>query len=403
MQVRKNAATLDGNEWTRFIQAMIGLKHSFAPGSDISIYDTFVAIHVGVYQLRTGSGPGGGRDGAHNGPAFLPWHREYLRRFELALQTIDPSVTVPYWNWGRSADADVQVPLQDDRLGPAGTGANNEVVNGYFKEAADPALNEQGWPIDNRVNRLAWQGDTFLRRNNTITMQNWDTEVTNALGQTNYDSFFTALESGPHNNVHGHIGGHMSEMMSPNDPFFWIHHCQVDHVWAIWQRTHSGPANYNPNDTGGYGHRIDDYMWPWDGGQSTPNGTDPFNRYPEVIDEATGLNLVGTFSTNDLVTPRDVINHKALGYCYDDDADCPCEERGDILPTRPRFEDITIPALEDIASRPALEDLTTFAFGEEGITDPRIDDPVPTRAGFEDNDPLPDRPIRRRPGPFGRF
>ncbi|MBO1351164.1 MAG: tyrosinase family protein [Hormoscilla sp. GUM202] len=40
-----------------------------------------------------------GLDSAHTLPAFLPWHREYVLRFEDALQEIDPSVTVPYWGW----------------------------------------------------------------------------------------------------------------------------------------------------------------------------------------------------------------------------------------------------------------------------------------------------------------
>ena len=42
--------------------------------------------------------------------AFLPWHREYLLRFERDLQSINPEVTLPYWEW--ETDAQMQDPSQ---------------------------------------------------------------------------------------------------------------------------------------------------------------------------------------------------------------------------------------------------------------------------------------------------
>jgi len=80
LRCRKNQSTLTTAEKDRFVAAVLALKAS-------GTYDQYVAIHLGAHH------------DAHRGPAFFPWHREFLRRFELALQTIDSSVTLPYWDW----------------------------------------------------------------------------------------------------------------------------------------------------------------------------------------------------------------------------------------------------------------------------------------------------------------
>ena len=57
---------------------------------------------------------------AHAQPAFLPWHRQFLHKFEQELQKIDPNVTVPYWDWTDPKALDVI--LQEDFLGTNGQG-----------------------------------------------------------------------------------------------------------------------------------------------------------------------------------------------------------------------------------------------------------------------------------------
>ena len=63
-------------------------------------------------------------------------------------------------------------------------------------------------------------------------------------------SFRNDLESrhdGMHNRVHGWVGGHMGRGHSSNDPIFFLHHCNVDRIWAFWQ-SREGAAKYQPGD-----------------------------------------------------------------------------------------------------------------------------------------------------------
>jgi tyrosinase len=74
-----------------------------------------------------------------------------------------------------------------------------------------------------------------------------------------------------HNRVHVFVGGSMGPASSPNDPIFYLNHCNVDRQWEGWLdgygRTYApGPAE------GPTGHRIDDpllsIVWP----SMTPRG-----------------------------------------------------------------------------------------------------------------------------------
>jgi tyrosinase len=45
------------------------------------------------------------------------------------------------------------------------------------------------------------------------------------------------LESNPHDQVHVRISGDMATFMSPLDPIFWLHHCNIDRIWDQWNRS----------------------------------------------------------------------------------------------------------------------------------------------------------------------
>ena len=183
-RVRKNQKNLTKTEWMRFKCAINALR---ATGITPPTYQEYVDIHVQAMTTHEGH-----MWGAHGGSNFLPWHREYLIRFEDRLRLFNPLVTIPYWDWAND-------PL------PA--------------ELADPQ-DLTNWGI---------------ARNSPIGPMPTPTQVNNTMAQTTWDTFRTSLE-GIHGTVHMRIGGQMGGASSPSDPIFWLHHGFIDKIWADWQK-----------------------------------------------------------------------------------------------------------------------------------------------------------------------
>ena len=103
--VRKSAYELSLYEKEAYIQAVLKLKHTPSAISGRT-YDTYVQWHREAFFHNVI--PIEGRfpwfiSYAHGCPAFLPWHRQYLRLLELDLQAVadDPSIAIPYWDWAK--------------------------------------------------------------------------------------------------------------------------------------------------------------------------------------------------------------------------------------------------------------------------------------------------------------
>jgi tyrosinase len=339
---RKSAAALTAPERDAFLEALIRLKHKLASGGvAASVYDQFVALHQAVMSVTLAGVPESTNMG-HWSIGFCPWHREYIRRLELELQREVPGVTLPYWDWANHSAA-VASLFSDAFLGPLMPGPDPAPLTTSVLAFDPPTPRPPWWP----ATALGWRIHADLqelqypvgtpnrdRLNATLhrgrsAQTGWppsQTSLANLIiqhvNQPPYHHlwfFWRALEAGnrTHNSGHNFIGGHMGGALSPNDPIFWLHHANVDRLWALWQanqiQAHGGShADHYPpnngrspfdNDFAPPGHRLDDIMWPWVG--NTPGyGTNA----PTPI-----RNLLQDFSGEPARRVRDVLDCKDMG------------------------------------------------------------------------------------------
>lgn len=254
------------------------------PARQVSTYDLFVIWHHQAMNQPTPPGNTGGRNAAHGGPVFPPWHRVMLLLLEANLQRVlaDVNFGLPYWDW--ATDGNLSTASQPtatiwnaSNLG----GSGFPVTTGPFAfVASDP--NSWRVRIENSPSNSLRSVNRGLRRNlaapspsGVPTLPN-SAAATASLAITTYDSsnwdtsssgFRNRLEGwdnpaggpGLHNRVHVWIGGDMGISTSPNDPAFYLNHCNVDRLWEGWL-TRNGRA-YVPDMTAGSmlkGHRIND-------------------------------------------------------------------------------------------------------------------------------------------------
>lgn len=334
--IRKSIRALTSTERDDFLRAALTLKNTIAnpgdpPNQQISVYDQFVGIHLGVLAVRSPGSGGTPVNTGHQGAGFGPWHREYLRRFELALQAVDPNVTLPYWDWSDQAGSQFiafQNTFMGPNGGPGGVGGG-AIQSGYFAFDApgagtNPTPAPPWWPAGLagwRIRPSLAQGwGTALRRNlgafgNLATKAHVQTTLGAGTGATPaaiYNSFRAQLEAGirMHNHHHGWVGGQMGDpLASPNDLIFFLHHCNIDRLWAMWQVNGHGGSAFYPAGGQPFGHNAPDPMWPWVGAAA---GFTTDNLPADVV--------LPNFAGEPARTPVDVIDHRAMGYAYDTEA-----------------------------------------------------------------------------------
>ena len=158
-------------------------------------------------------------NGIHRGPAFLPWHRHFLLRMEAELRNFDARVVLPYWDWtrvdARNLDAGPWKPFFGGR-------------------------NNQGGQFDH------WAYARAPSPPGSLQLPTLDSVI----GEIRAASYaeFRSMEFGSHELPHVWTGGTMMSSASPADPLFYLHHANVDRIWAIWQLNHAAVDQYTLDD-----------------------------------------------------------------------------------------------------------------------------------------------------------
>ena len=168
-----------------------------------------------------------------NSSFFLPWHRFYTYSLERIVRQVSgvADFTMPYWDYTSSDPARRGVVPEQFRL-------PDDPLWGVLYRPNRTTLANTGQPI-----HLNQPGDAM--------------SVDDAMAKTSYNTvgsvqgFCRAIDSGIHGRIHTLVGntrGMASVPYAGNDPLFFVHHANVDRMWASWNRN----GNKNPTDAVAY-------------------------------------------------------------------------------------------------------------------------------------------------------
>ena len=151
---------------------------------------------------------------------FLPWHRMYVGFFEDIIRVVSgkPEFTLPYWDY--TTPANLALPPEFLQKDDPQWKALYRPDRNAFANAGRP-ITDRGLPINLDAMKSALYA-----------------------GSPTGAGFCANLDGQLHGNVHVSVGNGKGMGQVPwaaNDPIFWLHHCNIDRVWASWTKAGGGP------------------------------------------------------------------------------------------------------------------------------------------------------------------
>lgn len=194
----------DKNKLNRFVEAWRQMAEK--PVGDESSFQHIAGIH--------------GEPAPHfcdHSVRFFPWHRAYLLKLERALMKIDPTVSLPWFDFASPESQASGLPT-----------SFRPTAQGGFDDLAHQPIGADG-------------GRDSVRDVSPPSGLPTQQVVDTALKERNYVSFWRAYYPTIHNALHGWIGGDAStSSYTAFDPSFWIIHCANDRHWWLWQLLNQG-------------------------------------------------------------------------------------------------------------------------------------------------------------------
>jgi tyrosinase len=162
---------------------------------------------------------------------FLPWHRMQLYYLEEIVRAAcgDASFVMPYWNYLESAQ--------------------EGVLPAPFRDTASPLYNPNRRPPGhpgNGVNNGEWVPDAEVNYE-CLRLGNYYSSAETP------PNFSSSINNNPHGIMHDQIGNQFASdplnygmsfiPTAAGDPIFFLHHCNIDRLWASW----NAAGNKNPD------------------------------------------------------------------------------------------------------------------------------------------------------------
>lgn len=243
---RKNAATATVAERDAYRDAIlsVGTLPAFVFPGGMTYWHKQDQVHQ--------SGPAN----RHGTSAFLPWHREFINRYEILLQESNPLVTLLYWDWTTNPSG-LMTPTF---MGASGSGPGSAPIGAPFHPGVGPTLFPPAVSRDLGGNPLT---------PTPTTTTDASLMAIPSYAPSGFNLNIEGNPNHPHNWSHVYIGGNMSSVpTATEDPFFFLLHGNVDRLWAMWQRNPANLTRLDPATTYD-GHsaniNITTNMRPWDG------------------------------------------------------------------------------------------------------------------------------------------